>query len=77
MDAFVSTREMVERIKDELSRHLKDNEPKDWHVAGVLRISDANLASRIYRDSPPITEILLFCSRCGLNPLDIVMKKSC
>lgn len=76
MNELCTTAEMIERIKDILSRHLNDA-VHDWHVADILGMSGFTLASRKMRDSPPLKEIVLFCDRCGLNPLDIVMKKSC
>ncbi len=72
---FCSTAEMIERIRDVLSWHIEI--VHDWHIADVLRLSPANLASRKMRDAPPFKEIILFCDRCGLDPMKIIMKKSC
>ena len=76
-DEFISTREMVERIKDVLSKHKKEKRVFDGDVAGVLRMTQDALATRINRDSPPISEILLFCNRTGLDINKIVFKKDC
>ena len=73
---FCTTREAIERIKDILSNHIKGR-VYDWHVADSLRLSYANLATMKSRDTIPLKEITLFCDRCGINPLKIVMKKSC
>lgn len=72
---FISTREMVERIKDILFKHKKDKKVFDNDVAGVLRIGIEALATRIARNSPPIAEILLFCNRTGLDINKIVFKR--
>ena len=68
---------MVERIKDILCEHTKENKVFDNDVAGVLRVNAETLASRIARNSPPIPEILLFCNRTGLDINKIVFKKNC
>jgi len=66
---------MVEKIKDVMSKHISKDNVFDWHVADALGINEGTLASRIKRDSPPLKEIILFCDRCGLDPMKIVMKK--
>jgi hypothetical protein len=76
-DEFISTREMVENIKDVLSHHKNEKIVFDNDVAGVLRMSTEALATRIARNSPPIPEILLFCNRTGLDINKIVFKKNC
>ncbi|DAB29342.1 MAG TPA: hypothetical protein CFH84_10065 [Sulfurimonas sp. UBA12504] len=76
MNELCETREMVERIKDIISLPSKEEKIYDWHVACVLRISDARLATMKKRNTPPLREIILFCDRCGLDPMKIVMKCS-
>jgi len=75
MNELCDTEEIVERIKDILSRHIKNNEVYDWHVADVLGIDDNNLSVMKKRNKRPLQEILLFCDRCGLDPRDILIKK--
>ena len=75
MNELCSTREMVERLKDVISRRLGNVYVKDWHVADELRINSSVLSLKIKRDSPPFAEILIFCSRNWIDPLKITMKK--
>jgi len=70
------TKEMVERLKDVISKPLGEQKVYDKHVAWVLGVSQMNLATMKKRNAPPLEEILLFCSRCGLDPMKIVMKCS-
>lgn len=75
MNQLCTTEEVVENIKDVLSRHITENKVCDWHVADALEITAENLATLKSRDSMPLKEIILFCDRCGLDPMKIVMKK--
>jgi len=77
MNELCSTREMVERIKDIISRRIGRKKVFDWHVAVALDIGQSTLASMIKRDSPPLREILLFCSKELVDPLRITIKKNC
>lgn len=76
MSELCSTSEMIERIRNICQRHLSRN-VTIGDVAAVLRISHDNLATRKYRDSPPLREIILFCDRYKLDVMKIVIKKSC
>lgn len=76
MNELCSTGEMVERLKDVLSKHITQNNVYDWHVADVLGLSCENLASMKSRNKVPFEEIILFCDRCGYPPMKIFMKDS-
>jgi len=73
---FLTTREMVENIKDILCRQktIKGRKVFDADVAGVLRLAPTQLTTRVYRDRPPLAEILMFCARCGVDVKDIIFK---
>lgn len=75
MNELCSTEEMIERMKDVLSKHITENIVYDWHVADALGLTSDNLATMKKRNKVPLEEIVLFCDRCGLNPLNIVIKK--
>lgn len=77
MNELCSTREMVERIKDVLSKHITSKRVYDWHVADALGLDTSNLAIMKTRNRMPFKEVLMFCDRCGLDPMKIIMKKSC
>lgn len=76
MNELCDTKEMVERLKDTISIPLGERKVFDRHVAWVLGVTQENLATMKKRNSPPLKEILLFCNRCGLDPMKIVMKCS-
>lgn len=76
MMELCSTKEMVERLKDVISRRMGNVKVYDWHVADELCITTASLATKIMRDSPPLAEILIFCNRNWIDPLKITIKKS-
>lgn len=67
--------EIVEKIKDVLSKHITQNRVYDWHVADALGIDASALASMKRRNRVPFKEVLLFCYRCGLDPYEIMIKK--
>lgn len=75
MNELCSVAEMIERLRNICQKYSQRN-ITDGDIAAVLRISHDCLASRKYRDSPPLREIILFCDRCGLDPMKIVMKCS-
>ncbi|MCX6076408.1 MAG: hypothetical protein NTW78_05905 [Campylobacterales bacterium] len=75
MNELCETREMVERIKDIISKRLGNIKVFDWHVADELGVSQMNLATMIKRDSPPLKEIMLFCNKNWVDPLRVVIKK--
>jgi len=75
MNELCSVEEMIERIKDFLSLKITENIVCDWHVADELSIKAGNLSTMKTRNAMPLEEVILFCDRCGLNPLDILMKK--
>lgn len=76
MNELCSVAEMIERIKDTLSLCPSVERTRDKHVAYVLRISDNHLSTLKKRNKLPLREIILFCDRCGLDPMKIVMKRS-
>lgn len=76
MTQLCSTREMVERLKDVISKRLGNTHVKDWHVADELGVEAKTLSKQVTRDSPPLAEILIFCSRNWIDPLKIIIKKS-
>lgn len=71
MDEFVTTSEMVERIKQLAKNHI-DGKVFDNHVAGLLRMSDMTLATVKKRDKPPLKEIIMFYHRTGVDPMKIL-----
>lgn len=75
MSEICDLTEIVEKLKDILSRHITCNKVYDWHVADVLHISDMSLATMKKRNKIPFEKIILFCDRCGLDPRDIILKK--
>lgn len=75
MNEPCSTDEIVERIKNILSGRVVKGYVYDRHVADTLGVSSSNLASMKKRNKVPYKEVLLFCDRCGLDPLKLIMKK--
>mgnify|MGYP006921639983 CR=1 FL=1 len=76
MDEFITTRDMVERIKDIVEPHNNGKKVFDGDVAGLLKIEPGNLATMIKRNRPPIVEIVQWCYRTGRNVNEIVFKKT-
>jgi hypothetical protein len=77
MNELCSTEEFLERMKDILSKHIDKPKVFDGDVADILHVDKQNMATMKRRNKLPLKEILLFCDRCGLDPLKIIMKKSC
>ena len=77
MNELCSTKEIIEKIKDIISRQpsFRGKKVFDIDVAGVLRLTQANLATKKRRNVIPFKEIVLFCERCGLDSRDILFKK--
>jgi len=70
--AYVSTKEMIERLKDIISNFNDDSKVTNRHVSCVIRMNESSLNSRIARNSPPIHEIVLFCRRTGIDAMKIL-----
>jgi len=66
MSVFVEAREMIERIKDVISKDT-DGFVYDYHVADALDISYSTLRINIMKNKPPIVKIIIFCRKNGLN----------
>lgn len=77
MSEFCTTEELSERLKDIFSRqkNYKGKKVFDVDVAAELGITEGNFAVMKRRNKLPLVEVTLFCHRCGLNPLNLVMKK--
>ena len=66
--------EILEIIKDILSPYIPGN-IYDYHVADALRIKHDTIASYKSRDTIPYRQILDFCLRTGINPINIFYRK--
>ncbi|WP_455756500.1 hypothetical protein [Sulfurimonas sp.] len=75
MSELCSADEIVEKIKDIISKPKGNKKVFDGDAAGVLNLTCGNLATMKKRNKVPYKEILLFCDRVGLDPRDIVFKK--
>lgn len=70
-DEFVRTEVIVDRIAHLLQRH-SDSRIFDEDVANVLRMPTGTLDSCKKRDKTPVKQVVLFCRRTGLDPMDIL-----
>lgn len=68
-------KKQIENIKDILSPFLGDRKVFDKDVASVLSLNQATLQSRKSRNGTIADEILCFCKRTGVNPMDIFFGK--
>ena len=66
MSEFVETREIVERVKDVLSKDIKGN-IFDWHVADELGIPYSTLRVMIMKNRLPLKQVALFCYKRDLS----------
>ena len=66
MDEFVECREVIERVKDILSKDIKGN-VYDWHAADELGIPYSTLRVMIMKDRLPLKQIALFCYKRELS----------
>lgn len=64
-------KKQIENIKDILSPFLGDRKVFDKDVASVLSLPQATLQSRKARNGTIAEEILCFCRKTGVNPMDI------
>jgi hypothetical protein len=74
MNTLRTTEDITEKIKDILSRHNDCKTVSDKSVAAVLGINKFNFAAMKKRNKIPFKEIILFCDRCGIDPLELIMK---
>ena len=68
------TNDMFEKIKDVLSNEI-EGIVKDLHVAEELLLTPNNICLRRKRNSIPFEEVLDFCKRREINPLEMFYKK--
>jgi hypothetical protein len=73
---LLSTREVVERIKDILAPYI-ERSVNNIDVSDVLRITNYKLANKIKNNSQILSEVSQFCERTGLNVNNIFFKKNC
>jgi len=66
--------DLFEKIKDILSNET-EGKIKDFHVAEELSLTPNNLYNRRNRNSLPFEEILDFCKRREINPLEMFYVK--
>lgn len=71
---MVSVREMTNRIKKILERHIKDRRVNDSDVADVLRIKQGTFGAMKAKDNMPVNQVVDFCGRCGLFPESILCR---
>ena len=69
--AFVSTREVVERIKDIISHEVRGF-VLDKDVANMLKMSSSALGACISRDALPLRQIVMFCYKREINIREIL-----
>ena len=75
-EEFCSVAELVERIKDILSRQpsFKGRLVFDSDVAALLGITKVNLATIKRRNKMPFREVVSFGIRCGYDPRELLKK---
>lgn len=71
MSEFVSVAEMIERIKDISCKHY-DGKVFDKDVAALIDVHHLALANLKKRNRPPLSHILKFCKRVGIDPMKIL-----
>lgn len=71
MSEFVTVQEMIDRIKDIACRHY-DGKVFDKDVAALWDMNHITLASAKKRNHPPLSSILKFCHRTGIDPMKIL-----
>lgn len=71
---MVSVREMTNRIKGVLSRHIKDRRVNDSDVADILRIKQGTFGAMKAKNKMPVDQVVDFCSRAGLYVEPILCK---
>jgi len=64
-------KQQIENIKDILSPFLGEKKVFDKDVASALFMPEDVFYSRKHRDGSIAEEILCFCKRTGVNPMDI------
>jgi len=79
MNELCDTKEIVEKLKDIISRQpsFKGSKVFNKNVADLLGITEMNFATMRRRNKIPFKEIMLLCDRCGLDPRELIFKKSC
>lgn len=66
-----SMKEIVEELKNIISRHMGDNPVYQKDVSIALRIPPATFNSKVARNSIPFQEILEWCAMTGIDPMKI------
>jgi len=66
MSVFIDTREIIERVKDHISKDIKGY-VFDYHVADALEMSYSTLRINIMKDKPPIVKVVIFCHKHNLK----------
>jgi len=73
MSSYVDAREVMERIKDIISKDVKGN-VYDYHVADTLKIPYSTLRIKIMKDEIPHEKVLDFCCKNELNVNELLFK---
>ena len=72
MREFTNTREIVERIKDIISKEI-DGFVYDYHVAKALNITPNSLRIALKRNKlPDLKQIAIFCYKKNVNINDLI-----
>jgi len=74
MSEFVDCREVVERIKDIVSKE-QEGFVYDYQIADILKIGYSTLRFAISKNKLPIREIARFCYHRNLIINDLILKK--
>lgn len=72
MEEFVSVKEMIERIKIIVVPYCDNGIVFQKDVAILLHIDQLTLATMKKRNRPPLSNILKFCKRLGIDPIKIL-----
>lgn len=74
---FVTVGELVERIKDRLSKRVGERCVFDHDVATALGITKGTLSSAKFRNTKArlLEPILKYCMREGIDPIALLIKE--
>jgi hypothetical protein len=67
---MISTHDLFENLKDILSKEV-EGKVFDCHVADAISMTEDNVRQRRRRNSIPFEEVLDFCKKRDLNPLEL------
>jgi|GEM_PF-6124750 len=75
MSEFVEFREIVERLKDIMSKDIS-GKVFDWHVSDALEIPYSTMRINIMKNRLPLKEVTRYCYKNDINIYSIIFDKS-